>query len=134
MLEILSATTARFRRADGEVPDRKIRTDGISLQNYKRVRVEPPYLGSQHNAARSRSSGTCSIARLSAACARAAASDRRRSTGQTDRQTDIRPLRRPRTMRAASAIITGALPAIKPVTTAIRIIARWPLENNPNVS
>ena len=62
------------------------------------------------------------------------ATDVDRRDRQTDRQTDIRPLRRPSTMRAASAIITGALPAIKPETTAIRIIVRLPLENNPNVS
>ena len=47
--------------------------------------VEPPYLGSQHDATRSRSSDACSCRSISAACAQPAADIDRR-----DRQTDGR--------------------------------------------
>ena len=49
------------------------------------------HLGSRHDATRSRISGARSYRPISAARARAAASGRRRSTGETDGRTDGHP-------------------------------------------
>ena len=75
-------------------------TKNISI-NTKRVCVEPPHLGCQHNATRRCSSGACGYRYAGAASCRC------RSTGQTDGQTDGRTDGHPTVTKTLHCILCG---------------------------
>jgi len=89
---------AEFSRKTAILSDHNISTECNAQPTHSLCNksvLTASHLGSRHDAARIRSSGAGSYRSISAARAQAAASGRCRSTGQTDRRTDTRPLHRP---------------------------------------